>query len=62
MTLSATSLRAAHIIDRAARWSGAGLVAVFTVMVVYVVASRYLFSSTPPRFRYLWDYSTSHCR
>ena len=60
MTLSATSLRAAHFIDRAARWSGAGLVAVFAVMVVYVVASRYLFSSTPrwaeelPRLLLVW--------
>ncbi len=60
MTFSATSLRAAHIIDRAARWSGAGLVAVFAVMVVYVVASRYLFSSTPrwaeelPRLLLVW--------
>tara|TARA_R110002049_G_scaffold29972_2_gene101912 strand:+ start:3329 stop:3802 length:474 start_codon:yes stop_codon:yes gene_type:complete len=60
MTLSAKSLRAAHIIDRAARWGGAGLVAVFAAMVVYVVASRYLFSSTPrwaeelPRLLLVW--------
>lgn len=43
MNLSAGSLRAADVIDRAARWFGAGLVAAFAVMVVYVVASRYLF-------------------
>lgn len=60
MTLKDWSLRAAGTIDRAARWSGAALVAGFAAMVVYVVISRYLFSSTPrwaeelPRLALVW--------
>ncbi|MCJ7874960.1 TRAP transporter small permease [Phaeobacter sp. J2-8] len=60
MKLSTASLRAAHVIDRVVRWMGAGLVGGFAVMVVYVVASRYLFSSTPrwaeelPRLFLVW--------
>lgn len=60
MTLSGLSLRAAHWIDRAARWCGAAMVAGFAAMVVYVVISRYLFSSTPrwaeelPRLLLVW--------
>lgn len=47
-------------LDRAARWTGAALVAAFAIMVVYVVASRYLFSTTPrwaeelPRLALVW--------
>ncbi|MBY6005258.1 TRAP transporter small permease [Salipiger bermudensis] len=54
------SLRAASLIDRGARWCGAALVAAFAAMVVYVVISRYLFSSTPrwaeelPRIALVW--------
>lgn len=53
-------LRGASGIDRAARWFGAALVAGFAAMVVYVVISRYLFSSTPrwaeelPRLALVW--------
>ncbi|WP_323771937.1 TRAP transporter small permease [Antarctobacter sp.] len=60
MTLGTGSLRAATLIDRAARWSGAALVAAFAIMVVYVIISRYLFSSTPrwaeelPRLALVW--------
>ena len=60
MKLMDKSLRAATCIDRAARWSGAALVAGFAAMVVYVVISRYLFSSTPrwaeelPRLLLVW--------
>ncbi|MGR3761572.1 TRAP transporter small permease [Roseobacteraceae bacterium NS-SX3] len=60
MTLSTGPRRAAEYIDRAARWFGAGLVAGFAAMVVYVVISRYLFSSTPrwaeelPRLALVW--------
>ena len=60
MTLWTGSLRAATLIDRAARWFGAALVAGFAAMVVYVVISRYLFSSTPrwaeelPRLALVW--------
>lgn len=60
MTLKHGSLRAAEGIDRAARWTGAALVAGFAAMVVYVVISRYLFSSTPrwaeelPRLALVW--------
>lgn len=60
MTLENGSLRAATAIDRAARWCGAALVAGFAAMVVYVVVSRYLFSSTPrwaeelPRLALVW--------
>ncbi|WP_372836982.1 TRAP transporter small permease [Puniceibacterium confluentis] len=60
MTLSCATRGAAGWIDRAARWVGAGLVAAFALMVVYVVASRYLFSSTPrwaeelPRLLLVW--------
>lgn len=60
MTLRNRSLQAADIIDRAARWFGAALVAGFAAMVVYVVVSRYLFSSTPrwaeelPRLALVW--------
>ena len=60
MTLGTGSLRAATLIDRAARWFGAALVAGFAAMVVYVVISRYLFSSTPrwaeelPRLALVW--------
>jgi len=60
MTLGSGSLRAATVIDRAARWVGAALVAGFAAMVVYVVISRYLFSSTPrwaeelPRMALVW--------
>ena len=60
MTLGKGSLRAATVIDRAARWVGAALVAGFAAMVVYVVISRYLFSSTPrwaeelPRMALVW--------
>ena len=60
MTLETGSLRAAILIDRAARWFGAALVATFAALVVYVVISRYLFSSTPrwaeelPRLALVW--------
>ncbi|MBW4961057.1 TRAP transporter small permease [Sulfitobacter sp. CW3] len=60
MSISVKSLEAANYIDRAARWIGAVLVALFAVMVVYVVVSRYLFSSTPrwaeelPRLLLVW--------
>lgn len=60
MRLKDGSLRAAEGIDRTARYLGAALVATFAVMVVYVVASRYLFSSTPrwaeelPRLALVW--------
>ena len=60
MTFESGSLRAAILIDRAARWVGAALVAWFAAMVVYVVISRYLFSSTPrraeelPRMALVW--------
>lgn len=54
------TLQLAEQIDRAARWFGAALVAGFAAMVVYVVISRYLFSSTPrwaeelPRLALVW--------
>lgn len=57
--ISATQTMAT-VIDRGARWTGATLVAAFAVMVVYVVISRYLFSSTPrwaeelPRLALVW--------
>ncbi len=60
MSLEPWSLRAAILIDRAARWVGAALVATFAALVVYVVISRYLFSSTPrwaeelPRLALVW--------
>ncbi|THH34406.1 TRAP transporter small permease [Aliishimia ponticola] len=60
MTIGNGSLRAATVIDRAARWVGAALVAGFAALVVYVVISRYLFSSTPrwaeelPRLALVW--------
>lgn len=60
MIPNTTSLKLATALDRAARWSGAALVAAFAIMVVYVVASRYLFSSTPrwaeelPRLALVW--------
>lgn len=60
MTLSDGTRQAATLIDRTARWTGAALVAAFAAMVVYVVISRYLFSSTPrwaeelPRLALVW--------
>lgn len=60
MNLADSSLSAATFVDRAARWTGAALVAGFAAMVVYVVISRYLFSSTPrwaeelPRLALVW--------
>ncbi|MBT8153888.1 TRAP transporter small permease [Epibacterium ulvae] len=54
------SRQTANSIDIAARWLGALLVAGFATMVVYVVISRYLFSSTPrwaeelPRLLLVW--------
>ncbi len=60
MIFQTGTLRAAGVIDRAARWFGAALVASFAAMVVYVVISRYLFSSTPrwaeelPRLALVW--------
>lgn len=60
MSLSAQSRKYAHFIDVTARWLGAALVACFAGMVVYVVVSRYLFSSTPrwaeelPRLLLVW--------
>ncbi len=52
--------RISGVIDRGALLTGAGVVAAFTVMIVYVVASRYLLSSTPrwaeelPRLCLVW--------
>lgn len=60
MSILPLSPRAADWIDRGARRLGAGLVAGFAAMVVYVVASRYLFSATPrwaeelPRLLLVW--------
>ncbi len=60
MSLSTQSRKYAHFIDVTARWLGAVLVAGFAGMVVYVVVSRYLFSSTPrwaeelPRLLLVW--------
>lgn len=52
--------RIATLIDETARRCGAALIVVFAGLVVYVVASRYLFSSTPrwaeelPRLLLVW--------
>lgn len=60
MNISSTTEAAASGLDRAARWTGAAMVAGFAAMVVYVVISRYLFSSTPrwaeelPRLLLVW--------
>lgn len=60
MNISSTTEAAATGLDRAARWTGAAMVAGFAAMVVYVVISRYLFSSTPrwaeelPRLLLVW--------
>lgn len=60
MSLSTQARKYAHFIDVTARWLGAALVAGFAGMVVYVVVSRYLFSSTPrwaeelPRLLLVW--------
>lgn len=60
MTPGNSASQMAGLIDRVARWVGAALVAGFAAMVVYVVVSRYLFSSTPrwaeelPRLALVW--------
>ncbi|HRO13752.1 MAG TPA: TRAP transporter small permease [Paracoccus sp. (in: a-proteobacteria)] len=52
--------RAAALIDGLARWAGAVLLAVLAGMVIYVVAARYLFATTPrwseelPRLLLVW--------